>query len=146
MSASIATARDAVVTLLNAAVAAHAMPIEGWTAEKRIVPPIEATALGETLHVLVLPATGKVSRISRGKIQQISTISVGVIQVIRLAGGAPDQDTCDGLMGLAEKIADYMSQSAVGDVRLTEYDPVRIREGIFFAQIDADYFTLRDVP
>ena len=143
---AIGTARDDVVELLNAAVAADQMPMP-FVAERRIVPPLKREEIeGEGVFVLVLPSTATVKRANRGKMQQTSTITVGICEAVTLADGAPDQVRCDQLMQLAEAVADEMSKTSIGEAAdLSPYDPERMKEGIFLAVVTADYVGFRDV-
>jgi len=142
----IACARDVVVNLLNAAVQANGMPLD-FVAEKKIVPPAERAEIQDLgLLVWVFPATATVKRLTRGKVQQVSTIAVGVIEAVTLAGGSPDQDRVDRLMGLAERIADYLSLTCIGDAEVSPYEPELIKEGVFLARVAADFQVMRDLP
>lgn len=145
-TSDIKTLQDAVVTAINAAVDTGDLSAEVQAVAK-MLPPMDPTKLGVKTHVIVIPGAAKRTRIVRSKSQQDATISVGVIKRVLFAPSAElDQDVTDDLMALVETIADVMSKTSVdGNCTIVPYDQERLKEGFFFARIDADYFTLRDL-
>lgn len=107
----IADIAAALVSVLNA----HSFAMS-FTAERRYLPPrFDATEL-TNLHVLVVPRSLQRDQETRSNLRREHGVDIGLMQRI----DATDVDACDGLMALAEAIADHVSAEAQRVLELSD--------------------------
>jgi hypothetical protein len=99
----IADIADAVVAALNAAPAGTFDQV--FTAQRTYLPQFDLKDMAD-LHVTVVPKGTEMALAGRGLAQSDVQIDLAVQK--KLSAGAPDNTEIDALMGLVERIADFV--------------------------------------